>query len=93
MRLPTIRIPVFTRADSPLPIVQPPPPLATSVQAPAVEIESQAVGVRFLEIRIIVPIDEAGNVREEFAMKLPAEWLTNLPAILRRCPTTAIAFT
>ena len=27
-----------------------------------------------------------GNVREEFAMKLSTEWLTNLPAVLRRLP-------
>ena len=50
--------------------------------APLIEPEVVPVGLRYIEIRIVVPIDEAGNVREEFAMKLPAEWLADLPAVL-----------
>jgi hypothetical protein len=85
-RLQPLRIPVFTRTDAPPPVVQVPPVLATTAIAPLIEPDVTPVGVRYLEIRIVIPIDEAGNVREEFAFKLPAEWLANLPAVLRRLP-------
>jgi hypothetical protein len=62
-RLPPPRLPVFTRTEQLPVIAQSPPPLATAVDAPVVEVESEAVGIRYLEIRIVVPIDEAGNVR------------------------------
>ena len=84
--LPPLRIPVFTRTDLPLPVVQAPPLLAAASIPPLIEPEVTPVGLRYIEIRIVIPIDEAGNVREEFAMKLPAEWLANLPAVLRRLP-------
>jgi hypothetical protein len=85
-RLPPPTIPVFTRSEQLPVVVQSPPPLATSVETPVVEVETEAAGIRYIEIRLAVPIDDAGNVEEVFAMKLPAEWLTNLPAILRQLP-------
>jgi hypothetical protein len=60
--------------------------VTTSIVAPQVETDDTPISTRFIEVRVVVPIDEAGNVREEFAMKLPAEWLADLPAILRRLP-------
>src|SRR5262249_41454810 len=85
-RLPPPRVPVFTRIERPLPIVQPPPPLAPPVEPPLVQPEAVVVSTRYLEIRIVVPIDDMGNVREEVVMKLPADWLERLPMILRRLP-------
>jgi hypothetical protein len=84
--LPPPEIPVFTRQEQLPVVVQSPPPLAAAVETPVVEVETEAVGIRYIEIRIAVPIDDAGNVEEVFAMKLPAEWLSNLPAILQQLP-------
>jgi hypothetical protein len=83
---PTPRIPILTRIDTPLPIPVVPPQVATAVVEMPVEPEEVAVSTRFIEVRVVIPIDEAGNVREEFAFKLPAEWLADLPAVLRRLP-------
>jgi hypothetical protein len=86
MRLPPPRVPVFTRIERPLPIVQPPPPLPPPVEPPLVQPEAPVISTRYLEVRIVVPVDDAGNVREEVVMKLPAEWLERLPAIMKRLP-------
>lgn len=83
---PTPRIPILTRTEIPLPPPVVPTQVTTAVVAPAVEPDEAPVSSRHIEVRVVVPIDEAGNVREEFAMKLPAEWLADLPAILRRLP-------
>ncbi len=83
---PTPRIPILTRIDSPLPVPIVPPQVAAAVVEMPVEPEEVAVATRFIEVRVVVPIDEADNVREEFAFKLPAEWLADLPAVLRRLP-------
>jgi len=84
--LPRLRIPTFTTLEIPPPVVQVPPAQPVAATPPPIEAESTPIGVRFLEVRIVIVIDEAGNVREEFAMKLSTEWLTNLPAVLRRLP-------
>jgi hypothetical protein len=84
--IPIPRIPILTRSESPTPPPAVPAQVTTSVVAPTVEPDEAPVSTRYVEVRVVVPIDEAGNVREEFAMKLPAEWLADLPAVLRRLP-------
>jgi hypothetical protein len=86
MRPPPPRVQVFTRVERPPTFVPPPPPLTPPVDQPIVEPEADVVVARYLEVRIVVPIDDAGNVREQMVMKLPAEWLERLPMILRRLP-------
>ncbi len=86
VRLPAIRLPVFTRIDRPLPAPVPPPPLTPPSEPPPLEAETEAPKLRELEVRIVIPIDDAGNFREQVVMKLPAEMLTDLPALFRRLP-------
>ncbi len=83
---PVARIPIITRIDTPLPPPIVPPQVASAVMEMPAEPEEVAATTRFIEVRVVIPIDQTGNVREEFAFKLPAEWLADLPAVLRHLP-------
>ncbi|HZN36079.1 MAG TPA: hypothetical protein VFB80_19750, partial [Pirellulaceae bacterium] len=82
---PTILIPVFTSLVRLQPPVQPPPPLTPPSQPPPLEFKTQAVRLRYLEIRLVVPNGD-GSFREEFVMNLSADMLTDLLAVFRRLP-------
>jgi hypothetical protein len=79
-------VPIVTRNERLPMLVQPPPVQPQATPPRPFEAQSTPIGARYLEVRIVIPTDETGGAREEFAMKLPGEWLSNLPAILRRLP-------
>jgi hypothetical protein len=83
---PKIRMPVFTVLTRPVPLAQQPPPMIPPAIPPPLEFVADTVQRRYLEVRIVVPIDDAASVREQAVMQLPAEMLTDLPALLRRLP-------
>lgn len=84
--LPPLRLPIYTSSERPLPPVETPPAAIPATVPAPIEQKSEEVSVRYLVIRIVIPIDDAGNVREEEAMKLSAEWLERLPMVLRHLP-------
>ena len=49
-------------------------------------LDGSEIRVRQIEIRIVTSVDDEGSVREETKLKLDAEWLKNLPAVLRQLP-------
>jgi hypothetical protein len=86
LQLPVIKIPMFTRTDQLPPPVTVLQPITPPTIPPPIERESEAPKAREIEIRIVVPIDDMGNVQEQEVMKLPADWLQQLPNVLRRLP-------
>jgi hypothetical protein len=85
-RLPPLRLPVFSPTERIIPPIAPPPPAIPPTVDPVVEAEAEPLALRFVEVRIVIPLDDAGNTREEVVLKLSAEWLERLPMILRRLP-------
>jgi hypothetical protein len=84
--LPELRLPIYTTTERITPPVQPPPPAIPATIQPVVEQPTTKAAQRFVQVRIVIPIDDLGNVREEVAMELSADWLERLPMILRRLP-------
>ena len=68
----------------------PEPPLVNQIQPvvepPLIEEDVENVQVRKIEVRLVLPLDDQGNVSEEKVLELEAAWIKNLQAVFRRLP-------
>ncbi|MDX1947209.1 MAG: hypothetical protein SFU86_17545 [Pirellulaceae bacterium] len=76
----------FVRTDRFAPTNQPVNEIAPTVEPPLVEEDVENVQVRKIEVRLVLPLDDQGNVSEEKVLELEAAWIKNLQAVFRRLP-------